>query len=82
MQFIAVICPQNKYIRNIINSEMITKFNRILNMLKDKYNLQVLDYFDSKLFNLSDFYDISYLNKYRAKKLMTLLEKDIAWKID
>ncbi|WP_017810406.1 hypothetical protein [Clostridium saccharoperbutylacetonicum] len=61
---------------------MKEEFYSIINKVKEQYSFQFLDYFNNKLFEDSDFYDVSHLNEIGAEKFTRILNKDIIWDTD
>lgn len=76
---IIVICPTSVHYRKNFNINMKNRFYNILDKLKDKYSLQVIDYFDSNLFNDDDFWDYSHLNGKGAEKFTNILKEKVKW---
>ncbi|WP_250454814.1 tetratricopeptide repeat protein [Clostridium tertium] len=76
---IIAICPTSKYYRDNFNINKRNIFYNILDRLKYKYNFQVVDYFDSDLFEDDDFWDYSHLNGKGAEKFTKILKEEIQW---
>lgn len=76
---IIAICPTSKYYRDNFNINKRNIFCNILDRLKYKYNFQVVDYFDSDLFEDDDFWDYSHLNGKGAEKFTKILKEEIQW---
>lgn len=76
---IIAICPTSKYYRDNFNINKRNIFYNILDRLKYKYNFQVVDYFDSDLFEDDDFWDYSHLNGKGAEKFTKILKEEIRW---
>ena len=76
---IIVICPASKYYRENFNYKKKDEYYNILNKFKNKYNFQVIDYFESNLFEDDDFWDYSHLNGKGAEKFTKILKKEIIW---
>lgn len=76
---IIVVCPTSKYYRDNFNINRKNIFYNILDKLKYKYNFQVVDYFDSDLFEDDDFGDYSHLNGNGAEKFTRILKEKIEW---
>ncbi|MDU1277283.1 MAG: hypothetical protein E6342_08565 [Clostridium sp.] len=76
---IIAICPTSKYYRDNFNINKRNIFYNILDRLKYKYNFQVVDYFDSDLFEDDDFWDYSHLNGKGAEKFTKILKEAIQW---
>lgn len=76
---IIAICPTSKYYRDNFNINKRNIFYNILDRLKYKYNFQVVDYFDSDLFENDDFWDYSHLNGKGAEKFTKILKEEIQW---
>lgn len=77
---IVVICPTSIYYRKHFDkSNKKAVFYNIINRFKKIYNFQVIDYFDGRLFNESDFWDYSHLNGKGAEKFTKILNNEIEW---
>lgn len=77
---IIVICPTSSNYRKIFNkSNKKTTFYRIINKLKERYKFQIIDYFESSLFDETDFWDYSHLNGKGADKFTKILKNEIVW---
>ena len=76
---IIVICPTSSYYRKYFNNNKKTTFYNILNRINEKYNVQVIDYFQSCLFQDDDFWDYSHLNGKGAEKFTKILNEEIEW---
>nr|WP_207715353.1 D-alanyl-lipoteichoic acid biosynthesis protein DltD [Clostridium saccharoperbutylacetonicum] len=79
---IIVVCPVSKYYSKYFLQSMKEEFYSIINKVKEQYSFQFLDYFNNKLFEDSDFYDVSHLNEIGAEKFTRILNKDIIWDTD
>ena len=76
---IIAICPTSRYYRENFDINRKNIFYSILDKLKDKYSFQVIDYFDSDLFEDDDFWDYSHLNGKGSIKFTEVLKKEIIW---
>jgi hypothetical protein len=76
---IIVICPTTKLYQSFAPKRFKEEFYEIIDELKNNYDFQILDYFNSNEFEDNDFYDPSHINNKGAKKLSLLLNKDINW---
>ncbi|MBW6411568.1 tetratricopeptide repeat protein [Clostridium weizhouense] len=77
---VVVICPTSKYYRGCYDYRNKKEcFYDILNRFRLKYEFQVIDYFDSELFEDNDFWDYSHLNDKGAEKFTQILNKQINW---
>lgn len=76
---IIAICPTSRYYRENFDINRKNIFYSILDKLKDKYSFQVIDYFDSDLFEDNDFWDYSHLNGKGSVKFTEVLKKEIIW---
>lgn len=77
---IVVVCPVTEfYRRNIDGDRIIAEFEKIITSFQNRYEFQYLDYFESSLFEESDFMDYSHLNLKGAEKFTRLLDKEIIW---
>lgn len=77
---IVVVCPTSKYHHTYFEDGLLkSRFYNILNEFKKYYNFQILDYFNSDLFEDNDFWDYSHLNKNGAEKFTKLLNENINW---
>ncbi|WP_291651648.1 hypothetical protein [Clostridium sp.] len=76
---IIAICPTSKYYRENFNINKKYIFYNILDKLKNKYDFQVVDYFDSDLFENDDFWDYSHLNGKGSEKFTQILKEEIIW---
>lgn len=70
---IVVICPTSKHYYSKFSPRIKAEFIDIMNKVKNEFDIEVLDYFESKEFSDQDFYDVSHLNKDGAKKFTNLL---------
>lgn len=77
---IIVICPTSSYYREHFDkNDKKEIFYNIINKFKKKYQFQVIDYFQSSLFEETDFWDYSHLNGKGAKKFTKILKDKIQW---
>jgi hypothetical protein len=72
-----LICPVSKYYYKYYDKQKIKKFYDDIELLINKYDIKVLDYFDSNIFKLTDFWDDSHLNRNGMVKLTKLLNDQI-----
>jgi len=70
---VIVICPMSRHYRTRFSPRIREEFQSIVDSLQTTYPVDVLDYFDSGLFEDSDFYDIMHLNRAGSKKLTNML---------
>lgn len=76
---IIVISPVIRYYGENFDYRIKEQFFDIINKMKQKYEFQYLDFFDSKYFNEEDFRDVTHLNINGNKKFTELLNKSISW---
>lgn len=77
---IVVVCPTSFYYREYFDkSNKKVTFYNIINKLKRIYDFQVIDYFESNLFDENDFWDYSHLNNKGAEKFTNILNNEIKW---
>ena len=77
---IVVICPTSvHHYQHFMNGSLKNRFYDIINEFQRQYNFQILDYFDSDLFDDNDFWDYSHLNKKGAYKFTKILSEMINW---
>lgn len=75
---IIVICPTSKYYYKYFNDcYQKNKFYEILNSFKKDFDFQVIDYFNSSLFEDNDFWDYGHLNGKGAEKFTEILNREI-----
>ncbi|GFZ30976.1 hypothetical protein CSC2_15020 [Clostridium zeae] len=74
---IVVICPVSKHYYSKFSPRIKAEFIDIMNKIKNEFDIEVLDYFESKEFTDQDFYNVSHLNKDGAKKFTKLLNDSI-----
>lgn len=75
---IIVICPTSKYYYQYFNDcHQKNKFYKILNSFKKDFDFQVIDYFNSNLFEDNDFWDYGHLNGKGAEKFTEILNSEI-----
>lgn len=74
---IVMIAPVSKYYSKYFSKRIKDEFMEIINERKDRF--QFIDYFDSKLFDDSDFFDVSHLNPNGATKFTKILNDIIEW---
>lgn len=74
---IIVICPMTKLYQAFTPKSFEHELYEIINELSSNYEFQFLDYYYSKEFDDSDFYDPSHMNYKGAKKFATILNRDI-----
>ncbi|MDD7794389.1 nucleoside-diphosphate sugar epimerase/dehydratase [Clostridium sp. 'White wine YQ'] len=70
---IIVICPTSKVYYTNFSERIKEEYKSIMNKMKDEFDVEILDYFDSTDFLDEDFYHISHLNKNGAIKFTKLL---------
>lgn len=76
---IVVVCPTSEHYYSRFSPRIKSEFIDIINKVKDEFNIEVLDYFESKDFTDNDFYNVSHLNKEGAKKFTKMLREDISF---
>lgn len=77
---IVAICPTSYHYRKYFDkTNKKDLFYSIINKFKMKYDLQVIDYFESNLFDDTDFWDYSHLNGKGADKFTDILNNQIIW---
>lgn len=74
---IIVICPAINLYKYNFSETIYDQFNNVINSVKSKYDVQILNYFDCNYFTEDDFYDPSHLNIYGAQKFTKVLQKRI-----
>lgn len=74
---IVMVFPVSKYYYPYYDSNKIKRFYENINSFKDRYDFEILDYFDSELFELTDFWDDSHLNKNGIKKIAKIINEKI-----
>lgn len=74
---VVMIAPVSKYYSKYFSKRIKDEFMNIINERKEKF--QFIDYFDSKLFDDSDFFDVSHLNQKGATKFTKILNNIIEW---
>ena len=74
-----VILPTSKYYyKHFSDNYQKNKFYRILNELNRAYSFEVVDYFNSPVFEDEDFWDYSHLNKRGASKFTSILKNELS----
>lgn len=77
---IIVISPTSKYYYKYFkNGYQKNKFYKIIEKFKKAYDFQVIDYFNSDLFEDNDFWDHGHLNRKGAEKFTQILNNEIQW---
>ncbi|KEK24132.1 hypothetical protein [Bacillus gaemokensis] len=76
---IVVVFPVTSYYARSLNPKLKEGFYNVINEFRNMYSFQVLDLFDSSLFEDSDFYDSDHMNKKGADKMSVLLNQIINW---
>lgn len=77
---IVVVCPTSSYYRKYFDeSNKKDMFYNIISKFKERYNIQVIDYFKSDVFDKTDFWDYSHLNGKGADKFTRILNDEIIW---
>lgn len=77
---IIVICPTSKYYYNYFeDGYQRNKFYKIIEKFKKLYDFQIIDYFNSDLFEDNDFWDHGHLNRKGAEKFTRILDNKINW---
>ena len=78
---IVVVCPVTEFYRAYMGGDrIITEFEREVLSFQQQYRFQYLNYFDSDLFDESDFRDYSHMNHKGAEKLTRILDMEIDWR--
>lgn len=70
---ILVVFPTNKYYYNNFSYRIEKEFKTIINFLKEKYNVEFIDYFRGVEFDDTDFRDVSHLNSKGSEKFTKIL---------
>lgn len=73
-----VIFPTSSYYYNYFSKQLINEFYNTINELREEYKFQFYDFFDSKLFNDNDFYDVNHLNEIGANKFTKILNDHLS----
>lgn len=76
---IIVVCPVSEFYYKHYLKASKERFYKIINEIHKTYDFQFLDYFDSPLFELKDFWDDSHLNCQGRDKFTDILADDIVW---
>lgn len=76
---IVVVCPTSKYYNINFSKRLKDQFFEIIDEMKTKYDFQYIDYFESKLFDDSMFYDVSHLTYEGGEKFTKILNETINW---
>lgn len=76
---IVVICPTSKYYYKNFSQRIKEEFFLIMDEMKQKYDFQYIDYFESELFDDSLFYDVSHLTFEGGKVFTEILNDKIKW---
>ena len=76
---IVVVCPTSKYYNINFSKRLKDQFFEIIYQMKIKYDFQYIDYFESKLFDDSMFYDVSHLTYEGGEKFTKILNETINW---
>jgi len=79
---IIIIFPTSEYYYKHYDKKKINEFYKNIKPFKDQYQFLFLDYFDSQLFTMNDFWDDSHLNYSGSKKLTELIQNEIDQKIE
>lgn len=72
-----LICPVSKYYYEHYDKKRIKEFYCNIDFYIQRDNIKIVDFFDSELFDNSDFWDDSHLNSKGAIKLTKLIEKEL-----
>lgn len=70
---IIVTCPTSKHYYSKFSLRIKEEYMELMNIIKNEFDIQVFDYFESNAFSDEDFYHVSHLNKNGAKKFTMLL---------
>lgn len=77
---IIVVCPVTEFYREHVGGKkIIADFDATLLALKAKYGFQYFDFFETSLFQETDYRDPTHLNSKGAKKFSRLLDSEITW---
>ena len=79
---VIIVCPTSEYYFNNYDKRKIKEFYKNIEPFKNRDQFLLLDYFDSSLFTINDFWDDSHLNGEGAKKLTQLIQKEIQKEIE
>ncbi len=75
---IIVILPTSEYYyKHFEDDFQKNKFYEILGKLDEKYDFKILDYFKSTMFENTDFWDYSHLNKNGRRKFTEIIKKEL-----
>ena len=74
---IVMVAPVSKYYSKYFSKRIKDEFMEIIDERRDRF--QFIDCFDSKLFDDSDFFDVSHLNPRGASKFTKILNDLIEW---
>lgn len=77
---IVIVCPVSKYYKKYFSNRIKDEFYNIIDVIRNEFKFQFLDFFDSSLFNDNDFYDVSHLNDIGAEKFTQILNKNLILK--
>ncbi|MFB5763840.1 D-alanyl-lipoteichoic acid biosynthesis protein DltD [Paenibacillus medicaginis] len=72
-----IIFPTSKLYQPFHNPETKKRFYEIVNSFKSEFDFALYDYFDSELFEQSDFADADHLNKKGAYKMTNIINEAI-----
>ena len=79
IQPICIVLPAYaKYVQNV-SRQIGQEFREIMTEFKSQYHFQYYDFFNSTLFDHTDFRDCSHLNYKGAEKFTKMLNNTIAW---
>lgn len=75
---IIVILPTSEYYyKHFEDDFQKNKFYEVLGKLDEKYDFKILDYFKSTMFENTDFWDYSHLNKNGRRKFTEIIKKEL-----
>ncbi|NSA03224.1 lysophospholipase L1-like esterase [Clostridium beijerinckii] len=74
---IILVCPESEFSRKYIDNKMEIRFLKIIELLNQKYDFVLLNYFNDIRFEEEDFYDGVHLNYDGSKKFTEILNNDI-----
>lgn len=72
---IILICPKTRYYKEYFSEHRIDEFYGIINKFRGNYKMEVIDLYDSDMFDDNDYYDAIHLNARGAEKLTRHLDE-------
>ncbi|MDO7907763.1 hypothetical protein Q5741_15230 [Paenibacillus sp. JX-17] len=74
---IVVICPVSRYYHPYFPSRIKRDFDNYMEDMRNEFDIDILNYFESEWFTDQDFYDSTHLNKAGARKLTKMLKRHL-----